>query len=52
MKVRVAVTLDVDPEAWTLTYGVEGPAAIRADVQAYATSMLTEHFRDQGVLTP
>ena len=35
MKVSVNLTIDVDPEAWTLAYGVEGAAAIREDVRGY-----------------
>lgn len=36
------LTLDVDPEAWTATYGVEGAAAIREDVKAYAANQVTD----------
>lgn len=42
MKVRIAVTVEVDAELWTLNYGVEGASEIRQDVQAYVRSMLTE----------
>lgn len=35
MKVRISLTVEVDPDAWTATYGVEGTAAIRADVKTY-----------------
>lgn len=34
MKVRVTLTIDVDPEAWTLAYGTE-PDQIRDDVKTY-----------------
>ena len=35
MKVRVTVTLDIDPEAWDMNYGTgTTPAAVRADVQS------------------
>lgn len=35
MKIKVSMTVDIDPEAWTSNYGVEGAAAIRADVREY-----------------
>ncbi len=35
MRIRVTVTLDVDPEAWEVTYGVERKD-IREDVQRWA----------------
>ena len=35
MKVRIALTVDIDPEMWTLNYGVESAEAIRSDVKAY-----------------
>jgi hypothetical protein len=40
MKVRVVVTLDIDPEAWESNYGVSGASAIREDVQAWAFHLL------------
>jgi hypothetical protein len=33
MKVKVAMTVDIDPELWTMNYGIEGAAAIREDVK-------------------
>lgn len=42
MKVRVVVTLDVDTAGWEQDYGVAGAAAIRQDVQAYVSSLLSE----------
>lgn len=35
MKVKISLTVEVDAEAWTATYGVEGAAAIRQDVKTY-----------------
>ena len=38
MKVRVAMTVEVDPEAWDLMYGCGTDAkAVREDVQTYFT---------------
>lgn len=51
MKIKIEVTLDIDPEIWTLSYGVAGAKEIREDVRAYAVNGITEHFRDLGVLT-
>ena len=50
MKIKIEITLDINPEVWTLEYGVAGAKAIREDVRAYAVSGVTEHFRDLGVL--
>ncbi len=35
MKVRVTITVEVDPEIWTLEYGVNSTAEIRDDVKTY-----------------
>lgn len=50
MKVRIAVTLDIDPEMWTLNYGVEGAGSIRADVVSWAHDLLHEAARERGAL--
>jgi hypothetical protein len=50
VKVTISVTVDIDPEAWTLNYGVEGSAAIRADVKEYGRSTIIEQLKDVGVL--
>jgi len=50
MRVKIEVTLDIDPEAWTLAYGVSGAQEIREDVRAYALNGVVEHFREQGLL--
>lgn len=41
MKIRVAITIDVDPEAWERTYGVE-KSELRTDVLLWATNLLDE----------
>lgn len=50
MKVKISVEVDIDPEAWTLNYGVEGAAAIRADVKRYAEGTILEQLNQVGVL--
>ncbi|MFE9381767.1 hypothetical protein ACFYMO_00800 [Streptomyces sp. NPDC007025] len=36
MKVRITLTLDIDPEAWSLAYGTTTEAAaVREDVRSY-----------------
>lgn len=35
MKINVNITVDIDPAAWSSTFGVEGAAEIRADVKSY-----------------
>ena len=51
MKARFAITVNIDPEAWTANYGVEGAAAIREDVQRYLSNMVLETLASVGVLT-
>ena len=50
MRVRVSFTVDIDPESWTLNYGVEGAEAIRADVRVYAEEAARNQFAAVGVL--
>lgn len=50
MKVRINFTIDVDPEAWSLNYGVPREA-MREDAQAYVENLVTEHMRDLGLLS-
>ena len=50
MKVRVSVTLDIDPEAWTASYGVEGSQAIREDVKTLCSIILYEKMKDLYLL--
>lgn len=51
MKVKVSFTLDIDPDAWTANYGVEGAKEIRADVQVYVENGVRDQLRDLGLLT-
>ena len=50
MKVKVEVTVDIDPEAWTMNYGVEGTAAIREDVKEYCRHTLHDQLAQVEVL--
>ncbi len=50
MKVRVTVTVDIDPDAWTLNYGVEGTEAIHKDVETYCAQALHTHLEQAGVM--
>lgn len=50
MKIRVAVTLDVDPDEWANAYGVE-TREVRTDVHEWAFHLLTEAARENGVLS-
>lgn len=46
---HISMTLEIDPDAWTLNYGVAGRAAIVEDVQNYVHNLVTEHLREMGV---
>jgi glutaredoxin-related protein len=35
MKIRMVVTIEIDPADWTAQFDVEGAAAIRQDVKDY-----------------
>lgn len=50
MKIRVELTVDIDPGAWTLNYGVEGAKEIREDVRNYVEGTVVEQLRAVGVL--
>ena len=51
MKVRISLTVDIDPDAWTMNYGVEGAEAIRKDVREYVTHGVYDGLSVTGVLT-
>lgn len=51
MKVRIAFTVDIDPEAWVLEYGTD-PSGVREDVQGWATHMVRSAMEDRGVGSP
>lgn len=49
MKVKIETVVDIDPEAWTLNYGVSGAKEIREDVKVYCTGLITEQLIEIGV---
>ncbi|MFC9432742.1 hypothetical protein [Nocardia sp. NPDC057030] len=44
MQVSITIKLNIDPESWTMNYGVEGAAAIREDVKAHVTNSLRDFY--------
>jgi signal transduction histidine kinase len=46
MRVRVELTVEVDPEVWATEYGVTGAAAIREDVRSKVRHDLRTHLVD------
>jgi hypothetical protein len=49
VKVRVALTVDIDTEAWEADFGVER-TELRADVQEYVHHMVQDQLRQLGLL--
>lgn len=49
VKVRIAITLDVDPDAWTKEFGT-APADVRADVKYHVEMNTLAHFGERGLL--
>lgn len=49
MKVKVSVTLDIDPQAWMEIYDVER-GQVRADVNEWAFHLLHAAAQDNGVV--
>lgn len=50
MKVKIEFTVDIDPEAWTMNYGVVGEREIREDVKMYCQNSIHELLNDNGNL--
>ena len=50
MKIRFALTVDIDPAVWTSNYGIEGTPAIRADVQQYIGELILAQLDEVGAL--
>lgn len=46
MRVRVTVTVDIDPENWTINFGVEGQKEIRADVKTFVDTLVYTHMEE------
>ena len=49
MKVKVSMTVDIDPEVWTMNYGVEGAAAIRDDAKEAIKQAVYAYLQEIGV---
>lgn len=50
MKVRIAFTVDVDPEQWMELQACETRAEVREDVQRWARDEVLTSLSDEGVL--
>lgn len=50
MKVKIAFTVDIDPDTWTMNYGIEGASEIREDVKEFAKNAVIDQFGAIGVL--
>ena len=42
MKIRMTVTIELDPKDWTATFGTESTTEIREDVKSYVQYNLLE----------
>lgn len=49
MKVRVEFTVDIDPEAWEMNYGVPRSEQ-REDIRNYCEQGMRDQLREVGVL--
>ena len=49
MKIKVTLTVDVDPAAWADEYGTR-LSEVREDVKRHAANSLLAHFESVGVL--
>lgn len=50
MKVLVKFTVDIDPDAWEICYGVSGAENIRADVRVYCENGVRGHLAELDLL--
>lgn len=51
MKVAVSLTVEIDPEAWSLEYDVP-PEEVRADVKRYLAEHVHQHLVSLDVVPP
>lgn len=49
MRVKIEFTVDIEPESWTMNFGIEGPAAIRKDVKEYAEQTVYGQLANSGI---
>lgn len=50
MKIHVEFTVDIEPDAWTLNYGISGAREIREDVKGYVEEAALNQLALVGVL--
>jgi hypothetical protein len=50
VKVKVEVTVDINPEAWEMNYGISGAKEIREDVKEFAKNAILAQFDAVGLL--
>jgi hypothetical protein len=51
MKVKITLTVDIDPAAWDLNYGTGTSAKdIREDVKSHCEGTVLQHLDDLGLL--
>lgn len=48
MKIRITQTVNIDPAAWALEYGLERNE-VRDDVKSYFENWLQEHVAELGL---
>ena len=48
MKVKVSVTIDINPQTWALMYGIEDASEIRADVKEAVTHAVHAYIEGIG----
>lgn len=49
MKVHITMTVEIDPDDWTLNYGIEGRPAIRADLITWAPEIVRQQLVQSGI---
>ncbi|MDP3889847.1 hypothetical protein [Nocardioides sp.] len=48
MKVRIALTVEIDEQVWAEEYGLDR-TQVRADVRRYVTNAVDSHLSDLGL---
>ena len=49
MKVRITTTVEIDPQAWALDYGIR-IKQVHKDVQEWAEYLIAETLRERGMI--
>lgn len=50
VRTKFEITVDINAEAWTSNYGVEGSKEIREDVRNYLRDLVLEQLRSVDVI--